>query len=119
MQRQLMLRDEYNREFRMLDGLRSDVGQLEASLAVRQIHIREEMLAGGAAEAEASVVDLQDTCAQLEERLEHINRAREPGTFFGPLRKKLSQKNLLLKANLYFSSYLQPSNVTTAATSQI
>ena len=37
MQRQLMLRDEYNREFRMLDGLRTNVGELEASLTQRQV----------------------------------------------------------------------------------
>jgi len=77
MQRQLMLRDEYNREFRMLDGLRSDVGQMEASLTLRQIHIRDELIAGGAAEAEASVTDLQDTCAQLEERLDQLNTVEE------------------------------------------
>ena len=40
MQRQLMLRDEYNREFRMLDGLRTNVGELEASLTQRQVTLR-------------------------------------------------------------------------------
>ena len=80
MQRQLMLRDEYNREYRMLDDLRTDVNHLESSIQLRQIHIRDEMMAGGAAEAEASVTDLQDTCAQLEERLEQLNTVEEAGT---------------------------------------
>lgn len=75
MQRQLMLRDEYNREFRMLDGLRTNVGELEASLTQRQIHIKDELQA--IESAEAAVDSLQDSCFNLEERIEELNETKQ------------------------------------------
>ena len=43
MQRQLMLRDEFNREQRVVEGLRQNVSHLEQSLTRRQIKMREEL----------------------------------------------------------------------------
>ena len=86
MQRQLMLRDEYNREYRMLDDLRTDVNHLESSIQLRQIHIRDELMALEAAVAgeqagqnthEAAIVGLEDSCSRLEDKLEQLTRVRD------------------------------------------
>jgi len=59
----------------MLDGLRTNVGELEASLTQRQIHIKDELQA--IESAEAAVDSLQDSCCDLEERIEELNETKQ------------------------------------------